>query len=113
MTIDVIIKSTGEEVKGVIGEISPSSVQTGGQFIVKANIPNAKNLLAGMYVNAKFPVNSNRDSNSDDNSNVIIPKSAMVKKGQLDRVYTISDQNTTMLRWMKIGNKQDDKEKVL
>lgn len=113
MPIDVIIKSTGEEVKGVIGEISPSSVQTGGQFIVKANIPNAKNLLAGMYVNAKFPVNSNRDSNSDDNSNVIIPKSALVKKGQLVGVYTISDQNTAILRWLKIGNDHGDQVEVL
>ena len=66
-----------------------------------------------MYVNAKFPVNSNRDPNSENNSNVIVPKSALVKKGQLVGLYTISDQNTAILRWLKIGKDHGEQVEVL
>lgn len=103
MEIEITVKSTNEKIKGIIGEISQSSTQTGGQYIVKADIQSSENLLPGMYVNARFPIDLNKNLRPEKNTNVIIPKSALVIKGQLAGIYIISDQNTSILRWIKTG----------
>ena len=43
----------------------------------------------------------------------MIPKSALVEKGQLTGVYTISSNNTAVLRWVKIGKDFGDQVEVL
>lgn len=113
MEISLIVKSTGKEVKANVSEISQSSTQTGGQYIVKANLSTSEDLLPGMYVNARFPVSANKDFNENNPSSIIIPKSALVKKGQLTGVYTVSDQNTSILRWLKIGKDLGEHVEIL
>ncbi len=113
MEINLIVKSTGKEVKANVSEISQSSIQTGGQYIVKANLSSSEDLLPGMYVNARFPVSANKEFNENKLSSVIIPKSALVKKGQLTGVYTVSDQNTSILRWLKIGKDLGENVEIL
>lgn len=112
MEVSILIKSNGQEVSGKVAEISKSSAHTGGQYMVKVNIPTSNELLPGMFVNAKFPFESSAEADGFDAS-VSIPKSALVKNGQLTGVYVVSSQNTAVLRWLKIGKDLGEEVEVL
>lgn len=112
MDVKVLIKSSGKEVDGKVAEISQSSANTGGQYMVKINISDAKDLLPGMFVNANFPF-ENKGGISNGVSSIMIPKTALVKKGQLSGVYTVSSENTAVLRWLKLGKETADEVEVL
>lgn len=107
------IKSTGKTLNGKVSEISQSSQFTGGQYLIKINIPdNEKDgLYAGMYVNVAIPV-----AHADTTANavaVLVPKNALITKDQLTGLYTIGANNTALLRWVRLGNDYGDKVEVL
>lgn len=112
MDVKILIKSSGKEIDGKVAEISQSSANTGGQYIVKINLSADDELRPGMYVNARFPFEIQTDLNSDTES-VVIPKTALVKKGQLTGIYTVSSQNTAVLRWLKLGKDFGEEIEVL
>jgi len=95
-----------------IAEISHSSANSGGQYMVNINLPITKNLLPGMFVNVRFPFANTKTHASKSNS-ILIPKTALVQKGQLSGVYTISAENTAMLRWLRLGKETSDEVEVL
>lgn len=109
-TVKVILTSTGKELNGTVAEISQSATYTGGQYIVKVNIPNDEAFLPGMFVRTYFPV---ENTNTGIETSVLIPQSALVRNGQLQGVYVISAQNTAVLRWLKVGKKFGDQIEVL
>ena len=44
---------------------------------------------------------------------VLIPTEAIVTNGQLSGVYTVSQSNTAMLRWLRLGRTFGDQVEVL
>ncbi len=112
MDVKVLIKSSSKEVSGKVAEISQSSANTGGQYMVKINVPDTKELLPGMFVNVSFPF-ENKGASADEVMSIMIPKTALVKKGQLTGVYTVSSENTAVLRWLKLGKETADEVEVL
>lgn len=110
--VRVILKSSGKQVNGKIAEVSRSATNTGGQYIVKVDVANSEGLLPGMYVGVKFPFET-PNSESTDTSRVMIPKSALVTRGQLSGVYTVSAQHTAILRWLKLGKEEANQVEVL
>ncbi|MCF6224426.1 MAG: efflux RND transporter periplasmic adaptor subunit [Flavobacteriaceae bacterium] len=107
--VEVFIKSTHEKLLGTVSEVSSSSLNTGGQYLVKISLKNDDRikLFSGMFVSTNFPLKNGV------NNNIIIPKSALVKQGQLTGIYTVSKSNTAILRWLKLGKISDDKIEVL
>ncbi|MBL7738730.1 MAG: efflux RND transporter periplasmic adaptor subunit [Chitinophagaceae bacterium] len=111
---EVEIKAISRKVEGTISEISPSSQFTGGQYMVTISIPEKekKDLYAGMYVTAFIPVN--RTSVKADNAAaVLVPVKSLVNKDQLTGLYTVSSNNTALLRWIRTGKTYGDKIEVL
>ena len=113
MPVKITLKSTNQQVDGTVAEISKSSAKTGGQYRVKVNVSNSANLLSGMFVNVQFPFKNTEKVNKDFQESVIIPKSALVEKGQLTGVYTVSSGNTAILRWVKRGKDFGDQVEIL
>jgi RND family efflux transporter MFP subunit len=113
MPVKITLKTTNQEVVGNVAEISKSSANTGGQYLVKINVSGSQNLLPGMFVNIQFPFKNTGKVNQDFQEGVMIPKSALVENGQLTGVYTISSSNTAVLRWIKIGKTFGDQVEVL
>lgn len=95
-------------------QINPSSQFTGGQYIIKLSIPSsdANKLMTGMYAQIKIQTKGT-SIKADTSSTVMIPATALVYRDQLVGVYTISNQNTAMLRWLRIGKTDGDKVEVL
>lgn len=107
--VDVFIRSIDKAVKGKITEISTSAKNTGGQYLVKAVLTGTDtSILSGMYATVQFPVKSEPAS-----SVVLLPKNAIVTKGQLTGVYTVSTQGTAILRWLRLGKTYGDMVEVL
>jgi len=109
ITVNVLVKSIDKTVKGKVTEISTSAKNTGGQYLVKVDLENTDaNILSGMFTTVQFPISQNLQS-----AMVLIPTAAIVKKGQLSGVYTTSQRNTALLRWLRLGRTYGDKVEVL
>jgi RND family efflux transporter MFP subunit len=109
-TVDVLIKSVGASVKGRLKEVSTSAKNTGGQYLVKASLDQTDaKLFSGMFATVQIPV----AHQSDTLAAVRIPQSAIITSGGLKGVYTISDQNRALLRWLRLGKVYGDQIEVL
>jgi hypothetical protein len=109
-SVEVVIKSLNETIKGKVLEISSSSKNTGSQYLVKVVLDKTNSqVLSGMFATVKFPF---KKINNSYNTALILKK-ALVKKGELQGVYTISKSNTALLRWLRLGRDFGDKVEVL
>ena len=113
MPVKVLMKSTNNEVTGTVDEISRSATNTGGQYLVKINVPQSRDYLPGMFVTVVFPFKRSGSVNQDFQESVTVPKSALVENGQLTGIYTVSSANTAMLRWIKTGKTLGDQVEIL
>jgi len=108
--VKVFVKSLGEMVTGVVAEVSTSAKNTGGQYMVKILLDKtAKKLLSGMYTSVQFPIKKSANTPKS----VLIASKALVHNGQLTGVYTVSQSNTALLRWLRLGSVYGDKVEVL
>lgn len=104
----VLVKSTGAEYQGTVVEVSPSAKNTGGQFITKIDIKDSKDVLPGMFVNAKILTEGQQKESSP-----LVKKSSLISNGQLQGIYYLSEQKTAVLRWVRTGKSIDDKIEIL
>ncbi|WP_282123887.1 efflux RND transporter periplasmic adaptor subunit [Algibacter mikhailovii] len=107
--VTVIVNSINKTLKGIISEISGSAKHTGGQYLIKIVLVKTDiNILSGMFATVQFPVQ--RKSKSD---LVLIPYEAIIENGQLSGLYTINENNTAILRWLRIGRRLGNQVEVL
>ena len=109
VTVDVIVKSINKTIKGKVSEVSTSAKNTGGQYLVKIELDKTNaNVLAGMFVTVQFPIEKKSTSEL-----VLIPTKAIITNGQLSGVFTVSQSNTALLRWLRLGRTYGDRVEVL
>lgn len=109
ISVDVVVKSINQTLKGIVKEVSTSSKNTGGQFLVKIGLTKSDvAILSGMFATVQFPIAKNTKSNS-----ILIPTDVIVSNGQLSGVYTVSQSNTAMLRWLTLGKTYGNQVEVL
>lgn len=107
--VDILVKSIDEVLKGNVTEVSTSAKNTGSQYLTKIALNKTEaNILSGMFVTVQFPIENQKQTNM-----FLIPKSAIVTKGQLSGVYTVSQSKTAMLRWLRLGRIFGDQVEVL
>ena len=108
--VDVIIKAINKTLRGMVTEVSSSAKNTGGQYLIKIKLDeNNEEVLSGMFATVQFPVEKTKSTRNL----IAIPKSVLVKKGELQGVYTVSKSNTALLRWLRLGNDFNDEVEVL
>lgn len=108
--VDVLVKSINKTVKGKVKEVSTSAKNTGGQFLVKVALYQTDvNILSGMFSTVQFPITKKATTSAI----VLIPKEAIVTRGQLTGIYTTSQSNTAVLRWLRLGRSFGDNIEVL
>ncbi len=108
--VTVFVKSIGQSLKGTITEVSGSSLNSGGQYMIKMDLEDVKDtrLFSGMYVSVLVPTPGREASKS-----LFVDESALVRKGELDGIYTVSESGTAILRWLKLGQRMGDQVEVL
>ncbi|WP_159522208.1 efflux RND transporter periplasmic adaptor subunit [Sunxiuqinia indica] len=96
----------GLELNGVIAEINPSSANTGNQFEAKVLLTdNNKQLYSGMYATVLYAHGSK--------PLIMVPKTALIQKGQLVGLYAVSQTGNAQLRWVKTGKSYNDSIEIL
>ncbi len=114
MAVKVNIKSINKAVTGKVAEVSMSSKNTGGQYLVKVNLDQTdKAILSGMFVNVQFPTPKEKQTTTSTSNLVLVPVSALVHQGQLTGIYTIGNKDSAILRWLRIGKTFGNQVEVL
>ncbi|NNK90067.1 MAG: efflux RND transporter periplasmic adaptor subunit [Saprospiraceae bacterium] len=109
LPVTVQVPAANEKLNAKVTEIAPSAKYTGGQYQVKASLDSKSELLKpGMYATVDFPVQGKRKMGT-----LMIPRSSLIKKGQLQGVYTISEDNRALLRWLRLGKTYGENIEVL
>ena len=107
--VDVLVKSIKKIIKGKVTEVSTSAKNTGGQYLVKIDLEKTDaNVLSGMFTTVQFPV-----ERKEKVSMILIPNEAIVTNGQLSGIYTVSQSNTALLRWLRLGRTFGNQVEVL
>ena len=107
--VDVILKSLNKTIKGKIAEVSISSKNTGGQYLVKIQLAKTEAaILSGMFATVQIPVKRKVNAQM-----VLIPFEVIITNGQLSGVYTVSQSNTAVLRWLRLGRTFGNQVEVL
>ncbi|MFD1292728.1 efflux RND transporter periplasmic adaptor subunit [Lutibacter holmesii] len=108
-TVNVLVKSTNNIIKGKVTEVSSSAKNTGGQYLVKVLLDKSDaKLLSGMFASVQFP-----SEKSIESSSIFIPSAVIIKKGELKGVYVVSQNNTALLRWLRLGKTSGENVEVL
>ena len=112
--VTINIDAIHKVISGKIAQISQSSENSGGQYMIKVNIPDneRQGLFAGMYGNVAIPV-IQAIKTANVNDQVMVPVSAIEYKDQLTGLYTIGSNHTALLRWVRLGRTQGNQVEVL
>ncbi|MEQ8628280.1 efflux RND transporter periplasmic adaptor subunit [Ekhidna sp.] len=104
----VLVKSKNLSLEGVVKEVSLSAKNTGGQYLVKIDLKEAKDILPGMFINASIATGQ-----KSGNTSPVVSENALVRNGQLTGVYTVGEENTAILRWVRTGQSKDGQVEIL
>jgi RND family efflux transporter MFP subunit len=107
--VNVKVNAANAQVKGEIIEVNSSALLTGSQYEVKISLdPTAEQmtkLRSGMYANVLIEKGGEKT--------IMVPENAIVYRGQLSGIYTISQSNTAMLRWIRLGKQKGNMVEVI
>ena len=95
----------GESLTGKVTQIVPAADPSSRTFLVKIELPVAKVVRSGLFGRAQF-VRGERTA-------ILIPNSAVVRRGALNGVFTIGQDKTATLRYITVGNAVGDRVEVL
>ncbi len=111
LEVDVQAKSIGLHLKGEVTELSTSAMGTGGQYLATISLPaTASGLRSGMYASVRFPRSSETVTET---GSLLVPREALVNRGQLTGVYTVSQSDRALLRWVRTGRAFGNQVEVL
>lgn len=96
---------SGSPVSGTLSEIVPAADPASHTFLVKIQIPDSKQLKAGMYGTADITIGSHKA--------VFVPASAVVQRGSLPCIYVLDANGIALLRYITLGEKQGNLVEVL
>lgn len=103
MQATVRIKSLNKDMQGKVSEVSQSAKNTGGQYLVKITLDEMDTeIRSGMFVNVQLHVTY--ETNNQETVKILVPEKALVRQGQLTGIYTVGNENTAILRWLRVGN---------
>jgi RND family efflux transporter MFP subunit len=105
----VSVSSAGiENAPARLTAISSAADPMSRQFSIEAAIDDpetASRLKVGMFAKVRM--------NLDQTESLYIPANAIVERGQLTGIFTVSDNNRAILRWVRLGDRSGDQVEVL
>jgi RND family efflux transporter MFP subunit len=93
------------DLKGKVVQIVPAADPGSRSFLVKIELPADTRLRSGLFGRAQFS-RGNRSS-------VLIPETALVKRGQLQGVYVLDQNKVAGLRYVTLGRNSGTQVEVL
>jgi len=104
-SVTVTITSINSSVKGRVDELSPGADPVSRTFMAKIGLPSVVGLRPGQFGRLQLAAGGDET--------IFIPRSALVKRGQLDLVYVVNAENRAMLRLVRVGRQLPDRLEIL
>jgi RND family efflux transporter MFP subunit len=93
------------ELKGKVVQIVPAADPASRAFLVKVELPTDTRLRSGLFGRARFS-RGRRQA-------LLIPRSAVVERGQLEGVFVLDQDRTASLRYVTLGKSSGSEIEVL
>lgn len=93
------------DITGTVAEIDPAADPNSHTFTVKVDLPPSGQLRAGIYGTVEFA--------SGIRQAIVIPRSAIVRRGSLVCAYILDAQGIAQLRYLTLGAAQGNLVEVL
>jgi RND family efflux transporter MFP subunit len=104
--VPVIIDAVGDkELKGKVVEIVPAADSASRSFLVKIEMPSDPALRSGLFGRAQF--------SRGERSSLLIPRTAVVERGQLQGIYVLDQTKIANLRYITLGKPSGAQVEVL
>ena len=104
--VSVSIDAVGDrEFKGKVIEIVPAADPVSRSFLVKLELPSDPALRSGLFGRAQFT--------RGERTALLIPRSAIVERGQLQGIYVLDPNRIAGLRYITLGNRSAQQVEVL
>ncbi len=105
-TVPVVIDALDDQaITGKVVQIVPAADPASRTFTVKIDLPSNPQMRSGLFGRARFP-RGQRES-------VIIPQTAVVRRGQLQAVYVVGKDQLASLRYVTLGAPSAQQVEVL
>ncbi|MGC2195710.1 MAG: efflux RND transporter periplasmic adaptor subunit [Terriglobales bacterium] len=93
------------ELKGKVVQIVPSADPASRAFLVKIELPTDTRLRSGLFGRAQF--------SRGERQALLIPRSAVVERGQLQEVFVLDQNKVASLRYVTLGKSSGSEIEVL
>jgi len=104
--IPVVINAVGDrDFKGKVVEIVPAADSASRSFLVKIEMPSDPALRSGLFGRAQF--------SRGERSSLLIPRTAVVERGQLQGIYVLDQNKIANLRYITLGKPWGEQVEVL
>ena len=104
--VQAAVDSIGKaELSGRVVQIVPAANTASRSFLVKVELPPDSQLRSGLFGRARFP--------HGERTSLLIPRTALVERGQLQGVYVIDANQIAGLRYLTLGKPTGDQVEVL
>ncbi|MCK5341214.1 MAG: efflux RND transporter periplasmic adaptor subunit, partial [Desulfobulbaceae bacterium] len=94
-----------KKLEGFIGRIDPSADKKSRSFRIRVALPEDRDIRSGMFARVMIPVG--------EGGMMLVPASAVVRKGQLEGVYLLDDEKRAHFRLIRTGRTFGDSVEVL
>ncbi len=102
----VVIDALGNTaMKGWVAQIVPAADPASRSFLVKIELPRDTRLRAGLFGRAQF--------SRGERQSVVIPRTAVVDRGQLQSVFVLDQNKVASLRYVTLGKPSGTDVEVL
>jgi RND family efflux transporter MFP subunit len=102
VTIDALASET---LTGRVAEIVPAADVATRSFLMKIELPSDKQLRSGLFGRAEFT--------RGERSSLLIPRSALVERGQLQGIFVLDQNKIASLRYVTLGRASGTQVEVL
>lgn len=103
--VPIAIDALGAELKGRVVQIVPVADPASRSFLVKIQLPADAQLRSGLFGRAHFP--------RGERSSLLVPRDAVVDRGQLQGVYVLDQKQIASLRFVTLGKPFGEQVEVL
>jgi len=106
LPVKVTIPAMGsQEIMGEVGRIVPSADARSRSFQVKVAMPPKLDLKSGMFARVAIPLGGS--------GMLLIPKTAIVRQGQLDGIYKVDENRIAHFRLVRTGKTFGDRMEIV
>lgn len=102
--LNVQVDSVKGEIVGVVSEIAPAADSVSRTFQMKLDLPQTTGLMPGQFARLLVPIGQSQS--------VRVPATAVVQRGQLEIVFSVTNQKA-QLHLVKTGKRVGDEIEIL